>query len=84
MQIFVLDADAWKAALKLELVHVGSQLRESVQILSTVLHWYGEPLESEVAIPDGNARRPYKPFMPNHPCVRWAGASRRPSGRTGG
>ena len=76
MQIFGVHTDGREAAQKLELVHVGSQLRESVQILSTVLHWYGKPLTGVVATPRGN-RQPYKPFNANHPGVRWAGASQQ-------
>ena len=75
MQIFVLDSDPTAAAQQLVDVHVGSQLRESVQMLYTVLHSYGEPVTEPFPGPD-KPLEPYKPYMPHHPCTVWAGAAR--------
>ena len=66
MQIFVLDPDPTAAAQQLVDVHVGSQLRESVQMLYTVLHSYGEPVTEPFPGPD-KPLEPYKPYKPYVP-----------------
>ncbi len=62
MNIFVLDKNPEIAATMHCDVHCNSQLRESVQILSTV------------TIKQGFEAR-YEATHRNHPCVIWAGAS---------
>lgn len=68
MNIFVLDANAVKAAQMLCDKHVVSQCKEYAQILSTVnrLHGVISPLQHDHL---------FKVTHQNHPCVRWAGNS---------
>lgn len=67
MNIFVLDADPWRAAEYQCDRHVIKMTLETAQILSTVLMMKGA---SEVAI------GLYKATHRHHPCTQWAMASR--------
>lgn len=64
MNIFVLDTDPKIAASYHCNKHVIKMILESVQMISTVLHSYGE------------TRRTVKPGFQQHPCTLWAGRSK--------
>lgn len=65
MNIFILNLDPTAAARDLCDKHVVKMVLETGQILSTVHHIYGS---TDPAF--------YHPTHKNHPCVRWAAASK--------
>lgn len=64
MQIFVTSSDPQQAAINLDDKRVCKMIVESAQIMSTVMHERG-------------IEGPYKPTHIHHPCVKWAGYSKR-------
>ena len=60
MNIFLLDYDPHKLSQSLCDQHLGKQILELAQLLSTVVHLRG-----------GNVRGLYKPTHANHPCTKW-------------
>lgn len=65
MQIFALDPDPRECARQLDSRRVVKMVSETAQILSTAL-WLNGYVSSTL----------YKPTHRNHPCVKWAAASR--------
>lgn len=63
MNIFATSSCPYQSAKYLDDKRVVKMCLESAQILSTVMHLYGEDA-------------PYKPTHQNHPCVKWAAESR--------
>lgn len=70
MQIFGLHHRPEDAVLDMQDVHVGSQIRESCQMLYTALIMHGAGITERCPMPTGSEPA-YAPHMRGHPCTRW-------------